>query len=352
MRAALKVSVGLGVRDEDWEEAATWANECERLGVDAVFGGETWGFDAATPLAFIAARTSKIRLGTMMQVGARSPAGVAMTALSLSSMSDGRFFLGLGTSGPQVIEGWHGVSFARPYTRLRETVEIVRLATSGERLAYDGKAFKLPLPGGEGRAIRAGAPLRDVPIHLATLGPRSLEMTGELADGWIASSFLAEHADVFLDPIRRGAEQAGRSFDEIDRRAGGVVEFGDLEELIPPRKPGFAFEMGAMGSPENNFYRAAYARQGYEELTEEVLKLWLERRRDEAAELIPDEFVTKSNFLGDDDQVRDRICAYRDNGITTLTVSPAGATMAERLDTLGHFMNLLAEVNAEPSRAG
>jgi len=347
----MKVTVGLGVQNEDWESAATWALECERLGIDGIFGGETWGFDAATPVAFMAARTSTIQLGTLFQVGARTPANVAMTALSLSSMSGGRFSLALGTSGPQVIEGWHGVSFARPYTRLRETVEIVRLATAGERLAYEGKAFELPLPGGEGRAIRAGAPAREIPIHLATLGPRSLEMTGELADGWIASSFMAEHADVFLDHIRRGAERAGRSFDDIERRAGGVVQFGDREELIPPRKPGFAFEMGAMGSPEHNFYRNAYARQGYEELTQEVLKLWLDRRRDEAAVLIPDDFVVKSNFLGDDDQVRDRIRAYRDNGITTLSVSPAGETMQQRLDTLGRFMDLFREVNAETPAA-
>jgi F420-dependent oxidoreductase-like protein len=348
----LKVSVGLGLRDEDWEGAASWAVECERLGVESIWNAETWGFDAATPLAFIAARTSTIKLGTgIMQVGARTPANVAMIALSLASMSGDRFMLGLGTSGPQVIEGWHGTSFARPYTRLRETVEIVRLATSGERLAYEGQAFQLPLPGGEGRAIRPGAPARHIPIYLATLGPRSLELTGELADGWIASSFMAEHADVFLKHIRAGAERAGRSFDEIDRRAGGVVQFGDLDQLIPPRKPGFAFEMGAMGSPEHNFYRDAYARQGYEELTQEVLQLWLERRRDEAAALIPDEFVTQANFLGSEEEVRNRIRAYRDNGITTLGPAPAGETLEERLITLGRFMDLVAEVNSENSES-
>ena len=279
----LKVSVGIGLRDERWEETVEWAVEVERLGVDSIWSSETWGFDAATPIAFIAARTQTIGLGTsIMQVGARTPAAVAMTALSLSSMSGGRFMLGLGTSGPVVIEGWHGVPFARPYTRLRETVEIVRLATSGERLAYEGLAHRLPLKQGM-RPLRAAAAPRPIEIHLATLGPRSLEMTGELADGWIASSFIAEHASVFLKHLRIGAERAGRSLDDIERRAGGVVEFGDLEQLLPVRKPGFAFEMGAMGSPEHNFYRNAYARQGYAELTERVLALWLERRRDEAA---------------------------------------------------------------------
>ena len=267
--------------------------EAEKLGVDSAWGSETWGFDVLTPLAYFAGKTERITLGSaIMQIGARTPAAVAMSALSLASMSNGRFVIGLGTSGPQVIEGWHGVPFDRPGTRLRETVAIVRKAMSGERLEYSGEVFSLPLPGGQGRALRASAPACEVPIHLATLGPKSLEMTGEIADGWIASSFMPEHASVFLDPIRRGAERAGRSLDEIERQAGGVVQFGDdLEQLIEPRRAGFAFEIGAMGSPTTNFYRDAYARQGYEMLTKEVLKLWLDRRRDEAAALIPDDFV-------------------------------------------------------------
>ena len=350
----MKVGVGLGVQNEDWTAAETWIQEVERLGVDIAWGGEAWGFDAFTPVAYLAGKTSRIRLGVgIAQVGTRTPASFAMTALSLASMTGDRFVLGLGTSGPQVIEGWHGIPFNPPYTRLRETVEVIRLATSGERVTYDGEVYQLPVPDGEGRALRVAAPPRRVPIYLATLGPRSLRMTGELADGWIASSFMAEHAAVFIDEIRAGAEAAGRSLDEIDRVAGGVVQFGDLEELIPPRKPGFAFEMGAMGSPEHNFYRDAYARQGYRELTEQVLKLWLERKREEAAALIPDDFVIKSNLLGSDDQVKERIRAYRDHGITSLRVAPAGDTMQERLDTLGRFMDLVAAVNAEaPTAAG
>jgi alkanesulfonate monooxygenase SsuD/methylene tetrahydromethanopterin reductase-like flavin-dependent oxidoreductase (luciferase family) len=155
---------------------------------------------------------------------------------------------------------------------------------------------------------------------------------------------------VFIDEIRRGAEAAGRDFDQIERQAGGVVEFGDdLDRLVQPRKPGFAFEMGAMGSPEHNFYREAYTRQGYGDLAQEVLRLWLDRRRDEAAALIPDDFVIKSNLLGTDEMVKARIRAYRDGGITTLQVSPAGQTMQERLATLGRFMDLVKAVNAEAS---
>ena len=344
----MKVAVGLGVQNEDWQAAETWVSEVERLGVDSAWGGETWGFDAFTPIAYFAGKTSRITLGSSIaQVGARTPAGLAMAALAMASMTGDRFVLGLGTSGPQVIEGWHGVPFHPPYTRLRETVEIVRLAASGERLVYEGQVYQLPIPGGEGRALRPSAPSRDVPIYLATLGPRSLRLTGEVADGWIASSFMPDHAAVFIDEIRTGAEAAGRSLDDIERVAGGVVQFGDdLDALIRPRKPGFAFEMGAMGSPEYNFYRNAYTRQGYGELTQQVLALWLDRRREEAAALIPDDFVTKSNLLGTDEMVKERIRVYRDNGITTLRVSPEGETMEERLDTLGRFMDLVATVDA------
>ncbi|MDO9443991.1 MAG: LLM class flavin-dependent oxidoreductase [Dehalococcoidia bacterium] len=353
----MKIAVGLGVAQEDWSAAETWLQEVERLGVDSAWGGETWGFDAFTPVAYLAGKTKRITLGTAIaQVGSRSPAALAMTALSLASMTGDRFVLGLGTSGPQVIEGLHATRFNPAYSRLRETVEILRLATSGERIAYTGRVYEMPLPDGEGRALRLSAPPRKIPIYLATLGPRSLRMTGELADGWIASSFMPEHASVFLDEIRAGAEAAGRSFDEIERQAGGVVEFGDdLDALVAPRKPGFAFEMGAMGSPEHNFYRDAYVRQGYGALTEEVLRLWLDRRRDEAAALIPDEFVIRSNLLGTNEMVADRIRVYRDAGITSLRVAPAGQTMAERLETLGRFVDIFNAVAAETAgtrRAG
>ncbi|MCK9495266.1 MAG: LLM class flavin-dependent oxidoreductase [Dehalococcoidia bacterium] len=342
----MKLAVGLGVSGEDWRAAETWVQEVERLGVDSVWGGETWGFDAFTPVAYLASKTQRVTLGTAIaQVGTRSPATLAMTALAMASMTNDRFVLGLGTSGPQVIEGWHGVPFNPAYTRLRETIEVIRLATSGERVTYEGKTLRVPL---EGRAMRTSAPPRRVPIYLATLRPRSLRMTGELADGWFASSFMAEHASVFLDEIRAGAEAAGRSFDEIERQAGGVVEFGDdVDALIQQRKPGFAFEMGAMGSPEHNFYRDAYTRQGYGDLTQEVLRLWLDGRREDAAALIPDEFVVKSNLLGTDEMVKARIRAYRDNGITSLRVSPAGATMEERLATLGRFVDVFRAVEAE-----
>ena len=332
-----------------WNEAVSWALEAEQLGVESVWTAEAWGFDAVSPLAYLAGKTSRVKLGTsIMQAGTRTPAAVAMTALTLQSLSEGRFILGLGNSGPQVIEGWHGVRFDRPVQRLREIVEIVRMACSGERVTYAGKVYQLPLPGGEGRALKVSAPPAHVPIYLATLGPKSLEVTGEIADGWLASSFTAGNSKPLLDSIRRGAERAGRDFNAIEKQAGGVVQFGDdLDSLIAPRKPGFAFEIGAMGSPEHNFYKDAYVMQGFAEAANRVQSLWLERKRAEAAAAVPDELVIKANLLGTEAMVKDRIRAYRDAGITSISVSPAGETLAERVETLGRFMQLVQGVNAE-----
>jgi F420-dependent oxidoreductase-like protein len=266
-----------------------------------------------------------------------------MTAMSLSSMTGGRFALGLGASGPQVVEGWHGVSFKRIIRRLRETVEIVRLISSGERVRYEGAYFELPLPGGEGKALRTSAQPMEIPIYLATLGPKRLEMTGELADGWLGTSFMPDHSDIFFEHIARGAERAGRSLSEIDLQVNaGVVAFADdVEALIPPRKPGLAFTLGAMGSREHNFYNDAYRRAGYVDAATEVQRLWLDGRREEAAARVPDELVLHTNLLGTEAMVRARLQAYRRAGITTLRVEPGGEGLEARLATLGRLLDLV-----------
>jgi F420-dependent oxidoreductase-like protein len=342
----MRVSITLRLANDDWRLASDYVVEAERLGVDGLWSAEAWGHDAATPLAFMAARTSRIRLGTgIMQAGTRTPALLAMTAMSLNAMSGGRFNLGLGVSGPQVIEGWHGIRFERPVQRMREIVEIVRRATRGERLAYKGKIYELPLPGGEGKALRSAAkPQPDIPIYLATLSPKSLEMTGEIADGWLGTSFMPEHARVFFDHLEAGAARAGRSLAQFDLQAGGVVAFSDdVERLIPPRKPGLAFSLGAMGSRQHNFYNDAYKRAGYADVAVEVQRLWLDNLRDEATARVPDELVLKTNLLGTEAMVRKRLEAYRQAGITTLRVEPAGDTLDERLATLGRLLQLVRD---------
>jgi len=340
----MRVAISLRLASEDWEQASAYVVEAERLGVDCIWSAEAWGHDAVTPLAFVAARTSRIRLGTgIMQAGTRTPALVAMTAMSLAAMSRGRFLLGLGVSGPQVIEGWHGIRFERPVQRIREMVEIVRRATRGERLEFKGSVYELPLPGGEGKALRSAAkPQPNIPIYLATLSPRSLEMTGEIADGWLGTSFMPDHARVFFDHLETGARRAGRSLASLDLQAGGFVAFSDdVERLIPPRKPGLAFTLGAMGSRQHNFYNDAFKRAGYTDVALEVQRLWLDGQREEAAARVPDELVLKTNLLGTETMVRRRLELYRDAGVTTLRVEPAGETLDQRLATLGRLLSLV-----------
>ena len=347
----MKVAIGIGVVNNDFEEMATFVREAEKLGVDAVWSAESWGHDAVTPLAYLAGQTSKILLGSgIMQIAGRTPAMTAMTAMTLATMSHDRFLMGFGASGPQVVEGWHGQQFGSTIQRLREYIEIVRLAVSGAKVEYDGEIFHLPRPGGEGKAIRSAAKPREVaiPVYLATLSPKSLELTGEVADGWVGTSFMPEHADVFFSHMRRGAERAGRDWESIDRMAGGAVEFGDdLDRLIAPRKPGLAFTLGAMGSRKHNFYNQAFQRAGFEEVGKEAQRLYLDGRRTEAAALVPDEMVIGANLLGTEAMVKDRIRAYRNAGVTTLRVDPQGAGLAGRLDTLGRVVGLVREVNAE-----
>ena len=343
----MRVAISVGVARDDWEQASTYVVEAERLGVDCVWSAEAWGQDAVTPLAYLAAKTSTIKLGAgIIQAGTRTPALVAMTAMTLASMSGDRFLLGMGVSGPQVLEGWHGVRFGRPIQRMREIIQIVRTVSRGERLVHQGKVYELPLPGGEGKALKSSAaPRPNIPVYLATLSPKSLEMTGELADGWLGTSFMPEHADVFFYHIAAGAARAGRSLANLDLQAGGVVAFSDdIDQLISPRKPGLAFTLGAMGSRQHHFYNAAFCRAGYEDVAVDVQNLWLEGNRQGAVARVPDELVVKTNLLGTPDMGKERIVAYRDAGVTTLRVDPQGEGLDGRLETLGQVIELVKSV--------
>ena len=214
---------------------------------------------------------------------------LAMSALSLQRLSGGRFVLGLGTSGPQVMEGWHGVAFARPLQRTAETIEIVRLLVAGERSAHDGEIFPLPLPGGAGRAIRTSAPPEAVPIYVASLGPGNLALTGRLADGWIGTSFLPESAEAFFGPIAEGARSAGRRIEDLDLTVPAAVEFtDDVEEAARRHARGYAFTFGAMGSERQNFYNDAFGRQGFADDVAAVARLWRDGDREGAAATGPD----------------------------------------------------------------
>jgi len=347
----MKLAIDLGFPDDQWEPHITYAVEAERLGVDFAWSPEAWGYDAVTPLAYLAAKASRIRLGTgIMQIGARTPAMIAMTAMTMAALSNGRFILGLGVSGPQVMEGWHGVPFAHPLQRTREVIEIVRMITRGERLSYTGEIYQLPLPGGEGKSlVSAAQPRPNLPIYLATLGPKNLELTGELADGWLGTSFIPEHAQMFFDHIETGARHANRSLVDLDLQVNaGVVDFSDdLDRLIARRKPGLAFTLGAMGSRKHNFYNEVYQRAGYSDMALQVQDLWLKRQREAAVALIPDEIVLKTNLIGTKEMVRERLRSHKRAGVTTLRVSPDGESLNKRLTILGQLIDLVNEVNME-----
>ena len=330
------------------EQDADFVREAELLGATSVWVAEAWGQDAFTPLAYLAARTHSIALGTAIaQLGARTPAMLAMSAMSMQLLSGDRFRLGLGTSGPQVMEGWHGVRFGAPLAATRETIEIVRTVAAGGRLSHDGRIFQLPLPDGPGRALRSMLPPVPVPIYVAALGPRNLELTGEVADGWIGNAFMPEHAGVFLDRIAAGAAGAGRTLADLDLVIPVAVEItDDADEAARRHARGYAFTIGAMGSRAQNFYNAAFTRQGFGDDVRAVQDLWLAGHRDRAADRVPVALGRQTNLLGPAAEITRRLRLYRDAGITTLQAKLAGDA-ATRLDTLAQLVDLVAAVSVE-----
>ena len=301
-----------GYAVKDWKGITEFAQEAERVGVASLWSPEAWGHDGATPLAYLAAKTSTIGLGTsILQVGARTPANLAMTAMSLYSMSEGRFKLGIGTSGPQVMEGWHGIIFDQPIQRTRETIEILKKIFRGERLSYHGQFYKMPIREGEGKPLASVAePTPDLPIYVASLGPANLRLTGEIANGWRGTSFMPEHAEIFFGPMAEGAKMSGRSLEDLDLQVGGTVWFTeDVDSAVEDMKPAIAYSWGAMGSRSHNFYNQAYGRAGYAELAGEIQNLWLKGRHKEARDLVPTDVVLKSHLIGTDQMIKERIRA-------------------------------------------
>ncbi len=294
-----------------------------------------------TQLAYLAASTETIKLGSAIaQLGTRSPALLAMSAMSLQSLSSGRFILGVGTSGPQVMEGWHGVPFRSPLKLTRETVEIVRSVAAGDRLVHEGDLYRLPLPGGVGRAMRSTMKPVRIPVYVAALGPGNLELTGEIADGWIGTAFIPERSEAFFAYLRSGADRAGRSVSSLDVVIPVAVEFtDDVDQAARRHARGYAFTIGAMGSKDSNFYNAAFTRQGYGEDVIAVQDLWRHGQRDLAADRVPVELGLKTNLLGTPEMIRDRLRLYRDVGVTTLQAKLEGDS-SQRLDTLAQLIDL------------
>lgn len=342
------MSLRVGITPPALDRAALdFVRDAEDLGIDSLWAPEAWMYDALTPLAYFAAATERIRLASgVVQLGARSPALLAMSALALQRMSDGRFILGIGTSGPQVMEGWHGVRFERPLARTGETIDIVRAIAAGERLTYDGAVHTLPLPDSQGRALRSPVAGVDIPIHVAAMGPANLRLTGAKADGWIGTAFLPESADAFLDPIAEGAASAGRSIDDLELSVAVGLEFtDDLDEAGRRHAAGYAFTIGAMGSTSTNFYNRAFVRQGFGDAIEEVQRLWRAGDREAAGQKVPIELGLHTNLIGDDAAIAERLRRYRDAGITTLRVGVEADDHRDRLDQLARLLDCVTTVN-------
>ena len=348
----MKIAIGIGsayYNGEDWNQLVDYTVEADRMGVDYAWSAEAWGMDAIVPLAFIAAKTERIKLGTgIMQVSSRVPSMTAMTSQSMATVSGNRFVLGLGVSGPQVVEGLHGAAFAHPLGRLRECIEIIRMGLNGERIAYDGKHYLLPRPGGEGKPIRLSQPPRpDLPIYLATLGPKAMELTGELANGWLGTSFIPEHADIFLDPLKKGLQKSGRTLADMEIQVGGSFEVGDdVERMIEARRPAMAFTLGGMGSAKTNFYNDAFRRAGYEDAAIEVQNLWVTGKKDLAIRAVPDEMVLKTNLIGTEEMIKERLAVYKAAGVTAMRISTGGENWKDRTDSLAEACDLIRRVTA------
>ncbi len=309
-----------------------FAVAAERIGVTSLWIPEVWGYDALTGLAYLAAKTSSIKLGTfVVQLGSRTPALLATSALSLEELSGGRFILGVGTSGPRVMEGWHGVRFRKPVQTTRETIEIIRTVSRGERLEHAGEVYPLPLPDSHGAALRPLVRPGHVPVYVAAMGPQNLRLTGELADGWLGNAVIPEAAEVFLGPLRDGAQRAGRTIDQLDLVAPVAVEFHDdhagAEAAARRHADGYAFTIGAMGSSgsgSKNFYNDAFTRLGYGAEISAVAQLWQAGKHDEARRTVPLDLGRLTNLLGTPDTVAERVSRYRAVGITTLLAKLEG----------------------------
>ncbi len=335
---------GLGLSSDDQLEIV---QEAERLGYDSVWAAEAYGSDTATVLGWLAGQTTTIRLGSgIFQMPGRSAAMTAMTAATIDQISNGRMILGIGSSGPQVSEGWHGVRFGKQLARTRDYVAVLRMALARERLEYQGETLELPLPDGPGKALKLtiGTVQQQIPIYIAAIGPKNTQLAGEIADGVIPTLFSPEHVAVMRDELQIGVERAGggKTLADIDIAPTVQVYVGDdIESARDLMRPFIGLYVGGMGSRKQNFYNQLVRRYGFEDAAQEVQDLYLEGKKDEACAALPDELIDMVSIHGPAEHVRERIAAFREAGVGTLGVSPVAFTREERINQL----RLIAELS-------
>ena len=337
---------GLGLTSEDQLEIVRAA---ESFGYDSVWTAEAYGSDAATILAWLAGQTTQIKLGAaIFQMPGRSPTMTAMTAATIDQLSDGRMLLGIGPSGPQVSEGWHGVRFAHQLGRTREYMAILRMALARERVEFKGEHYELPLPDGPGKALKLTiAPVQEkMPIYLAAIGPKNTALAGEIADGWIPTLVSPEFLPELRKNLEEGAARSGRSLDDGFDIAptANVFITSDQASARDLTRPFVALYVGGMGSRKQNFYNQLMRRYGFEEAAETVQDLYLSGKKEEAMAALPAEFLDQIALIGPRDVVRERLRVYKDAGVGTLGVMPLAFDKAGRLDQLRQLAEVFEEI--------
>ncbi len=345
----LGVSVGywgLGIGPQEQLDITRMA---EALGYDSVWTAEAYGSDAATVLGWLAAGTSRIKLGAgIFQIPARSAAMTAMTAATLDQLSGGRLLLGLGTSGPQVSEGWHGVRFGKQLQRTREYVAVVRMALAHQKVEFHGETMELPLPEGPGKVLKLTIrPVQErIPIYLAVLGPKNVALAGEIADGWLPVFFSPEHTAALRVPLEEGAARAGRSLDGFRICPSvNVMISDDLAAGRNAMRPMLALYVGGMGSREQNFYNRLVSSYGFAAAAQQVQDLYLSGRKSEAMLALPDELIDLVCIVGPRERARERLRAFHDAGVETLIVSPMASDAEERREQLRQVAELAKDLD-------
>jgi F420-dependent oxidoreductase-like protein len=342
----MKLSMALGYAG-GFKESASQAVALEAAGIDTVWVAEAYGFDGVSLMGYLAAVTDRVGIGSaILPIYTRTPSLLAMTAAGVDMLSDGRCILGLGASGPQVIEGFHGVPYTVPLQRTREIIEVCRSAWKRERLTYDGRTVTLPLPPDQGTGLgkplkMITTPVRDrIPIYVASLGPRNVEMTAEVADGWLPIFFVPERAgEVWKDSLAAGAAKRPDDLAPLEVVAGGLVAVGDeAAKLRDLMRPMVALYVGGMGARGRNFYNDLVKRYGYEAEAELIQDLYLDGKKDEAAAAVPEELLEKTTLCGPEGYVRERLAAYKEAGVTSLNVNPVAEDVPALVTRLKTWM--------------
>ncbi|MEU5879608.1 LLM class F420-dependent oxidoreductase [Spirillospora sp. NPDC047279] len=314
-----------------FKEAADELADFEKAGLDIVYVAEAYSFDGVSQMGYIAAKTERMQIASgILNIYSRTPTLLAMTAAGLDYVSDGRFTLGIGASGPQVVEGFHGVPYHAPIGRQREVVEICRKVWRRERLQHDGKYYKLPVPADQGTGL--GKPLKlinhpvraDIPIEIAAIGPKNVELTAEVANGWQPIFYLPEKAaDVWGPSLEAGKAKRDDSLGELDIVGQAPLAIGDdVQGFLEFGRPMAALYIGGMGAKGKNFYNDLCRRYGWEKEAEEIQDLYLDGKKDEAAAKVPYELLEKMSLIGSEGHVRERLAAMKESGVTTLNVTP------------------------------